>query len=80
MAVDFQFMFPVETDYLLENMDLRIGCLSHVPDEHFRETLAQYFRRYPVNEWYPFNKAEMTVYKDVFGRSDSDAAPYPWQE
>jgi hypothetical protein len=55
---------------------LRKGRLNDVADEHFRESIAQFFRRYPYNEWYPLDKDEFDAYKSKEG----DVKPvYPWQ-
>jgi hypothetical protein len=79
MAVDFQTIIRVQTRFLLNNKgQLRIGRLNHVADEHFREHVAQYFRRYPYNEWYPFTKEEFESYKEQASRKDTP--PYSWQE
>ena len=50
--------------------------LNDLADEHFRERLAEYFRRYPYDEWYPLDKAELEEYR----RSKPEPIqPYPWQ-
>lgn len=78
MAADFQTLVTVDRVFLSQNKNLRVGRLKAVADEHFREHIAQYFRRYPYNEWYPLNKEEFESYKREPSRADS--APYPWQE
>lgn len=43
--------------------------------EHYREKIAEYFRRYPYDEWYPLSKEEFKVYNDEKGPVE----PFPWQ-
>ncbi|MBK9746857.1 MAG: hypothetical protein IPO91_08735 [Chloroflexi bacterium] len=79
MAATFQTIITVRTDFLVKNLALlRMGRLNTVADEHFREQIAQYFRRYPYNEWYPFTKDELSEYRKDPTRRDT--LPYPWQE
>ena len=77
-AVDFRSVLRVlRTD--LEGMrDHRLGRLVQVANEHFRETLAQFFRRYPVNAWYPLTKEEFQAYAE--SQKGETIPPYPWQE
>lgn len=78
MAVDFQSVSRVSGAYLEQNVvGLRLARLNDLADEHFRERLAEYFRRYPYDEWYPLDKAEFEEYR----RSKPEPIqPYPWQE
>jgi hypothetical protein len=79
MAIDFNTVIPVPTQYLAKNKaKLRIAKLNSVADEHFREQVAQYYRRYPYNEWYPFSKEEFEEYRKLNTREDT--IPYEWQE
>lgn len=78
MAADFQSVLRVPRTYLEENIAaLRLARLNQIADEHFRERLAEYFRRYPYDEWYPLDKAEFDEYRR--GKSES-IPPFPWQE
>lgn len=76
MAVDFRECVRVPTEDLLHLRHLRPARLGKVAFQHFRERLAHFFRRYPVNEWYPLNKSEFEAYKEGAG----EVRPYPWQE
>lgn len=78
MAADFQSVLRVPRTYLEENIAaLRSARLNQIADEHFRERLAEYFRRYPYDEWYPLDKAEFDEYR----RSKPEPIqPFPWQE
>lgn len=76
-AVDFRSILRVARIDLEAMRDQRIGRLNHVATEHFRETLAQFFRRYPVNEWYPLTKDEFEAYATEAQPEKVD--PYPWQ-
>jgi hypothetical protein len=78
MAVDFQVTLRVSRIDLENLRSFRKGRLNDEADEHFREKLSEYFRRYPYNEWYPLNKAEYESYKDE--HKDEIPSPYPWQK
>lgn len=82
MAVDFRVVIPVEREFLESNLSqLRIGRLNDEADEHFRERIAQYYRRYPYDEWYPLNREEYLWYLRQNRKNDPSAAPpRPWQE
>lgn len=53
----------------------RKGRLNSIADEHFRERIGEYFRRYPYDEWYPLNQDELAEYK----KNHPDTVPFPWQ-
>ena len=78
MAADFQSVLHISRAYLEQNVAaLRLARLNQIADEHFRERLAEYFRRYPYDEWYPLDKAE----SEEYCRSKPEPIrPYPWQE
>lgn len=77
MAADLRLILRVPRIDLESMLHLRIGRLNKEATEHFRENLAQFFRRYPYNEWYPLTKAEYTEYlKD----NSPEAKPYPWHK
>jgi hypothetical protein len=47
----------------LEGMRSRRRCrLADEAYQHFRETLAQYLRRYPVDAWYPLDAEEFAAH------------------
>ena len=77
MAADFRVVIRVPRAELETMRDLRVARLNEVATEHFRETLAQFLRRYPYNEWYPFTKQEFQTYAED---SPEPVKPYPWQE
>jgi hypothetical protein len=62
MAVNFHEVFQIERIDLEKNINLRVGRLESFAYEHYREAIAQYFRRYPYNEWYSFNKSQLEYY------------------
>jgi hypothetical protein len=79
MSADFRSVMRVDREDLLNlRVGYRIARLNGVAEEHFRESLAQFFRRYPVNEWYPLTKEEVTVYTEEKGLSSDDL--YDWQK
>jgi hypothetical protein len=68
MAANYQNVFSVSSDFLKNNLVThRAGRLNDEADEHFREHLAHYFRRYPYDEWYPYTKEEAAVYQKEIG-------------
>lgn len=78
MAVDFLSTLRVAGQDLERARHLRRGRLNDVADEHFRERLAEFFRRYPYNEWYPFNKEEFEAYRAARPQ-EAFVIPYEWQ-
>lgn len=75
MAADFRVTLRVPREDLESLRSLRKGRLSSIADEHFRERIAEFFRRYPYDEWYPLDEKEMEAYN----REYPDAKPFPWQ-
>lgn len=87
MAVDFQVMFSVPTDYLLKHIEaMRICRLrrsnlkegDNIAREHFREKVSSYFRRYAYDEWYPLTKEEFDIYTEDETRKGTP--PFDWQK
>jgi len=77
MAVDFRSILRVpRTDLELMRADHRVGRLTDVALKHFRERAAEFFRRYPYDEWYPLNSEELAAYR---GDKVEPIEPYPWQ-
>lgn len=76
MAVDFMVTLRVPRVELEALRDFRRGRLNPVADEHFRERIAEFFRRYPYDEWYPLNSEELDAYKQEY----PDVRPFPWQQ
>jgi len=76
MAVNFKVVLRIRRTDLESIRDNRLGKLNDVANEHFRETIAQFFRRYPYNEWYPLNAEEFKIYSD---KSPETIEPYPHQ-
>lgn len=75
MAVDFLVTLRVPRTELEDLRDLRRGRLNPVADEHFRERISEFYRRYPYDEWYPLNQEELEAYR----REYPDVEPFPWQ-
>jgi hypothetical protein len=75
MAVDFMVTLRVPLMDLLHLRELRKGRLNEVADEHFRERMAEFFRRYPYDEWYPLDREELEAYMKEY----PDTVPFPWQ-
>jgi hypothetical protein len=76
MAADFMVTLQVPRTDLEAFRDFRKGRLNQVADEHFRERIAEFFRRYPYDEWYALDADELKAYSDEY----PDTIPYPWQK
>lgn len=75
MGVDFLVTLRVPRADLESLRCLRRGRLNSTADEHFRERIAEFFRRYPYDEWYPLDDKELKEYCDQY----PDSKPYSWQ-
>lgn len=75
MAVDFLVTLRVPRVELENIRSLRRGRLNATADEHFRERIGEFFRRYPYDEWYALDEEEMAEYKKEY----PDAEAFPWQ-
>ncbi|MDP3964633.1 MAG: hypothetical protein Q8Q20_03190 [bacterium] len=75
MAVDFMVTLRVPRVELEELRGLRKGRLNAIADEHFRERIGEFFRRYPYDEWYPLDQDELKAYMDEY----PETTPFPWQ-
>ena len=75
MGVDFHMTLRVPRKELAEVRHLRLGRLGGVAAAHFRERIAEFFRRYAYNEWYPLDAHEMAEYRKNY----PEAEPYHWQ-
>lgn len=76
MAVDFMVTLRLPRAELEELRELRKGRLNAVADEHFRERIGEFFRRYPYDEWYPLDQDELKAYMAEY----PETKPFPWQE
>jgi len=76
MAVEFLVTIRIPREDLEDLRFLRRGRLNQIADEHFRERISEFFRRYPYDEWYALDGAEFEAYRQQY----PDAAPFPWQE
>lgn len=76
MAVDFLVTIRLPREDLENLRSLRRGRLNNVADEHFRERIGEFFRRYPYDEWYALDEKEMEAYKNEY----PDTEPFPWQK
>ena len=77
MAADFQVTLRLQRQELEKFRFLRKKRLNYIADEHFRERIGEFFRRYPYDEWYPLNKEEFALYKAEHSQEPPD--PFPWQ-
>jgi hypothetical protein len=76
MAVDLMVTLRVPRADLEECRSLRKGRLNSVADEHFRERISEFFRRYPYDEWYALDGEELKAYISEY----PDITVYPWQK
>ncbi len=77
MAADFRTILRVSREEVMTQGGFRVGRLNTVANEHFRESLAQFFRRYPYNEWYPLTKEQA---EDYAKSSPEPVELYDWQK
>ena len=75
-AVDFAVTIRVPRVELEEMRHLRKGRLNPLAEEHFRERIGEFFRRYAYDEWYPLSPEELAQYRKNY----PDAEPFPWQQ
>lgn len=75
MGADFQTVFTLPRLELEALRHLRKARLKEIAEAHFRERIAEFFRRYPYDEWYSLNPEEFQVYE----KDHEGAAPFPWQ-
>jgi len=76
MAVDFSTTLRIRRVDLEGFRRFRKGRLNSVADEHFRERLAEFFRRYPYDEWYALDAEELAEYR----KRNPEVAAFPWQK
>lgn len=77
MAVDFRCSIRVPRVELENFRNFRKGTLNALAQQHFRERLGQFFRRYPYNEWYSLNPDELKAYEK---NHKCEVSPkYTWQ-
>jgi len=76
MAADFLVTMRLPRAGLENLRTLRVARLNDIADEHFRERIAEFFRRYPYDEWYALDEDEMTAYQNEY----PDARPFTWQQ
>lgn len=69
MIIDFSTTFHLLRENINSNKDLRICRLNNEALEHFQEKLANYFRRYASDEYYPLNLEEMDEYENWRGET-----------
>jgi hypothetical protein len=77
MVINFHKVFRLPRLDLVNSIKLRKGRLTKVAYEHYRESIAQYYRRYPYNEWYSLNNDEAAFYASKGRCKEEDL--YPWQ-
>lgn len=75
MGADFLVTLRVLRTDLESLRNLRKARLNDLSDEHFRERLAEFYRRYPYDEWYPLSQEEFQAYAAKY----PGTAPFPWQ-
>ena len=76
MGVDFLVTLRMPREDLEDLRLFRRGRLNDVADEHFRERIGEFFRRYPYDEWYTLNAEEFQEYKKDY----PDVQPFSWQD
>ncbi|MBS1991704.1 MAG: hypothetical protein JSS83_14385 [Cyanobacteria bacterium SZAS LIN-3] len=76
LGADFRITIRLQREDLEGLKERRVARLNEVAYEHFRERLADFFRRYAYDEWYSFNKEELVEYKI----KNPASQPFKWQE
>lgn len=74
-GVDFRLPIRVPLAIVTKLLTRRRGRLKKVAQDHFRERVAEFFRRYAYNEWYPLTDPELAQY----AKNRSGVTPYSWQ-
>ena len=78
MQVDFGSSFQINREDISNALgSLRVLRLNEIALQHYREKLAQYYRRYAYDEWYALNKEEFNIYNEYQG---GEIPPFPWQK
>ncbi len=75
MAVDFRLTLRLPRDGLEGFRRFRRARLNELARAHFRERVADFFRRYPYDEWYALSSEELAAYRKDY----PDAEPFDWQ-
>jgi hypothetical protein len=75
MAAEFMVTLRVPRVELEALRELRRGRLNDVADEHFRERIGEFYRRYPYDEWYPLDQEELGEYRSRY----PNVQAFPWQ-
>lgn len=75
MAADFLTPICLPRKALEKLIPFRKGRLNEVASQHFRERIAEFFRRYAYDEWYPLNSEEFLEYR----KEHREVEPFPWQ-
>jgi hypothetical protein len=75
MGVDFLVTLRVPRLELEQLRQLRKGRLNDVAAAHFRERIAEFYRRYAYDEWYSLDPAEMEAYLSEY----PDVKPFDYQ-
>jgi hypothetical protein len=75
MGADFLTPIRIPRLALERLLSFRKGRLNEVAKQHFRERLAEFFRRYAYDEWYPLTREELAEYQ----KRHPETEPFPWQ-
>ncbi len=78
MGVDFLSTLRLPRVDLEHYRNFRKGRLNEVAKEHFRERIAEFYRRYPYDEWYSLNQDEFKAYLSD-KHNDPSIKAFPWQ-
>lgn len=77
MVTDFRDVIRLPLEDLRRLRTRRMCRLTRVASEHFRESIGQFYGRYPYNEWYPLTKEEFEAYA---AKSQEEIQAYEWQK
>lgn len=76
MGADFLTPIRLPRETLVKLTSFRKGRLNDMGKHHFRERVAEFFRRFAYDEWYSLDKDELAEYRKNY----PDAEPFPWQK
>jgi len=78
-AIDFCSVFQLSAIDASSIIDCRVGRLNEYAFQHFREKVANFFRRYAVDRWYSLTKEELAAYTASL-KGEEAAPPFDWQK
>jgi hypothetical protein len=80
MAVDFSSIHQIKKEVLEQLLNKRTSRLNDMALDHFREKMANYFKRFAYDGWYVLNKSDFEFYLNTLEENEKvRTSPYGWQ-